>query len=156
MKIDWKKCDYSYEEVIENSMDYIDRRMLYMNNTSWNQVADDIEDCLKYAINGQFRNVVGFVEGEPAVFAMFGVECSGDALRIYNLLVAPKFRGKGVGKQAVKDITDERNIFDLNRTYSRVVTSVYSDNEKSYDMFTGLGLKFMEIEDNLINMERKL
>lgn len=156
MKIEWRNCDYSFCDLIEKSMNFIDRTMLDMRYSSWNVVADDIADCLKYAKNGQFRNVVGFIDETPAVFVMFGVENSGEILRIYNLFVEPEFRGIGVGKQVVRDILDEKNIFGLDITFNKLVTSIYCDNRASYNLFSDMGLRCTENVNNILEMERGL
>lgn len=156
MKIEWKNCGSQYDRIIADSMDYIDRRMLCLEKKSWNETAKDIAENVLLGKNGQFRNVVGFVEDKPAVFVMFGTEFSGRELRVYNILVTPSMRGQGIGKQAIKDLMDERNIFGFDQTYDRIVTSVFPDNDPSYDMFVESGLGFSHYNDGLVDMERKL
>ena len=156
MKIEWKNCTSEYEKLIEKSINDIDRRMLCLEEKNWFDTARDIEENVLLGKNGQFRNVVGIVNNEPVVFVMFGTEFSGRELRIYNILVVPSKRGKGIGKQAIKDIMDDRNIFGLEKTYDRIVTSVFLDNDPSYDMFVESGLGFSHYNDGLIDMERKL
>lgn len=156
MKITWKDCDFSYVDDIEDSMDYIDRTMMCMEKTTWHETAIAIENELINCKNGQFRNVVGLINGKPAVFAMFGVECSGECLRIYNLFVPHEFRRKGIGRQAVNDILDEKNIFNLDKTYNRLATSIFSNNDASFDLFTGMDMYLTGCEDGLVGLERNL
>lgn len=130
MKIYWKKIDENDAKVIESWMSEADRKNLCMQEKGWAQTASDIWDCLQHMTNGQFRNCMGFDSSScPIVAIMFGVEECGKTLNIYNILVNPRFRGKGVAKQAIADILSEDNLFKLNKTHSKIKVSTLPDND---------------------------
>lgn len=120
MKIIWKNVEDGQDNIIESWMSADDRRNLCMQQKGWKQTASDIWDCLRFSKNGQFRNCLGFL-GDPArpvVAVMFGIEESGKTLNVYNIITNPKYRGKGIAKQALSDILSGDN-FSLNNTHSK-------------------------------------
>ncbi len=142
MEIKWKKIGEADENQIESWLNPLDRKFLCMSEKTWGKTASEISDCLKLMRNGQFRNVIGFVDGKAAVALMFGVEESGNVLNIYNIVVNPNFRGSGVGKQALKDVFLNR--FSLNKTYSTVKTSVFKENASAQKLFMSCGFKITD------------
>lgn len=142
MEIKWKKIGEADENQIESWLNPLDKKFLCMSEKSWGGTASEISDCLKLMRNGQFRNVIGFVDGKAAVALMFGVEESGNVLNIYNIVVNPNFRGRGVGKHALKDVLLNR--FSLNKTYSAVKTSAFKENASAQKLFMACGFKILD------------
>ena len=156
MELRWKNFQSYHEILIDNWASDKDKKSLCMEKKSWKETADDIEDCLKYATNGQFRNVVGYIENEPVVAVMFGTECSGKVLKIYNILVSPKHRSKGIAKQTIKTIASDQNVFRLNQTYSKLsipVLSMWSNFGKS---LMDMGLNNVEHHKGYVDLSVNL
>lgn len=142
MKIEWKNMGTEDEEEINSWLSQEDKKMLCMEGKSWQETANDIEDCLNLMKDSQFRNVVGYIKNKPVCALMFGVEFSGEILRIYNIVVNPNYRGIGIGKEAIKDVLLEENVFDLNKTYFKITTSVFPENKNSIKLFNSLNFEF--------------
>lgn len=140
MNINWKNIDKKSQNEVESWLSEADRQNLCMQSKNWQETAEDISSCLKNMKNGQFRNVVGYINNQPAVALMFGVEHSGEVLNLYNIIVNPQFRYKGVGKQAVKDLINNGNkIFNLNKTYKEIKASTLPMNNISKKLFSTCG-----------------
>ena len=127
-----------------------------MENKNWQETAADINDCLKYMSNSQFRNSIGFIDGYPVCAIMFGVEFCGQLLRIYNLVVNPEVRDIGIGSQAVRDVFTSENKFNLNKTFNKVIGAVYPENKASIKMLERMGFKRQKREDGLTDFEKDL
>lgn len=121
MRILWEKINGQNEKLIESWMSENDKHNLCMETKNWTDTARDISLCLKDMNNGWFGQYLGYVgsPAQPVVAIMLGIEESGKALNLYNIIVNPSFRGLGIAKQAIRDIFDE-NCFSLNKTYSRI------------------------------------
>lgn len=140
MKFEWKKIKNNEEKIINTWLTVADRQNLCMTDKSWQETANDIKDCLKSMKNGQFRDVLGYLNNQPAVAMMFGVEHSGDILNLYNIVVNPTFRHKGVAKQAVMSlIYNAEKEFNLKPTYRQIKASVVPKNTISKNLFLGSG-----------------
>lgn len=137
MKIVWKKIEKEDYITIEKWLSGADRHNLCMEKKSWKQTAEDVEDCLKFMDNSEFRNVIGYVGETPIIAVMLGVE-NEELLNIYNILVSPKHRHVGVGKQAIADIVN-RNALLLDKKFSKVKVSVVPENDKVKNFFSNLG-----------------
>lgn len=151
MNIEWRKINDKDEKILKSWLNETDRKMLCMQDKSWQQTAKDIEDCLKYMPDSQFRNAIGFCNGNPVCAIMFGVELSGRVLRIYNLLVNPACRCQGIGKQAIRDVFSKENKFCLKRTFSKVVGAVYPENFSSIRLCNSVGLSDKSKNDEYID-----
>ena len=142
MEIIWRPIEDKDEKIINSWLDNDAKKMLCMENVSWQQTASDIGECLSIMNNAQFRNAIGYVDGEPVCALMFGVEFSGKILRLYNILVAPKHRNKGVAKSAMEDILSNENKFKLNKTYDKIVFSILPENKISEKLAKTFNFKF--------------
>ena len=91
MKISWKKVDKNDQILIESWMSNIDRHNLCMEKQDWATTARGINECLKDMKNGEFFELLGFVGSKPAVAMMLGIEESGNALNLYNIILNPLF-----------------------------------------------------------------
>ena len=138
MELRWKNFQNYHEIMVDNWASYKDKKNLCMEEKTWKETADDIEECLNLAQNGQFRNVVGYLGNEPVVAVMFGTEFSGQVLKIYNILVNPLYRRKGIAKQTIKTIASKENVFRLIQTYSKLSVPVLS-------VWSGFGKGLMDM-----------
>lgn len=129
MKISWKNVEKSDQCMIESWMSKSDRHSLCMEEQDWATTARSIYECLKQMKNGQFRECLGYVGSQPAVALMLGVEESGNALNLYNIIVNPRFRGRGIGTQAIADMLGDQNTFMLNKTYSQFKVFTKPENQ---------------------------
>lgn len=154
MEIIWKNFRKENGIEIENWLSDEDRKNLCLTEKNWEETADDIASCLKLMENGQFRNVVGFFNGEAVVALMFGVEFSGARLNIYNILVNPSKRGKGFGKEAIRSIFSSKNVFCLNKTYNKIVAFVFPQNDCGKKLFSGLGFEIYKKEGEFVVFEK--
>ena len=135
--IKWKNMTPEEEFRLRTWQSADDKKMLCMQE-SWGKTAGIIEGCLKYMPNSQFRNCIGFYKDEPVCAIMFGVE-NGKVLKIYELLVRPKFRWLGIGKQAIIDVLSEENKFKLSKTYDKVLGYVLPENLYAMKLLQKLG-----------------
>ena len=156
MELRWKNIDKSDEAIVENWLTERDRKMLCMEEKSWKETANDIEDCLKFAKDGQFRNVIGYLDNKPVVAMMFGVEFSGQHLRIYNILVPKKLRRKGIAERSIMDIFSPKNLFKINKTYNKVVTAIVPGNDESLYLFTNLGFRDLIKKEGFIELSKRV
>lgn len=145
MKIVWK--DINDENLIDSWLSDADKHNLCMTEKSWQQTAADISDCLKYMTNGQFKNVVGYINNQPAVAMMFGIEHSGKVLNLYNIAVNPLFRHRGIAKQAISDLLHKnQQIFGLKNTFDEIKASVTPQNTISKKLFFDSGFKSCQFD----------
>ena len=55
--------------------------------------------------------------GCVAVAMMLGIEESGNALNLYNIILNPLFRGQGIGSQAIAEVFGNDNAIAVNKEY---------------------------------------
>lgn len=127
MKIEWRNIGFEENEIIENWLSNLDRQSLCMANKNWAQTAEDIEDCLKYMRGGQFKNLMGYLAGKPAVALMFGIEHE-KTLNLYNIVVNPAIRGKGVATDAILSLTNNDKALNITQPYNKIVVSALPEN----------------------------
>lgn len=155
MELKWRKIVDRDENIIKSWLSQNDKKMLCMEQKSWQQTAKDIEDCLKFMPDSQFRNAIAYCGETPVCAMMVGVEYSGKVLRIFNPLVNPNCRCQGIGKQAIRqairDVFSHKNKFNLNRTFSKVVGAVYPKNETSIKLCRSAGLSDESKNDEYID-----
>lgn len=137
MKFVWKKIEKEEYITIEKWLSSADRHNLCMEKKSWKQTAEDIEDCLNFMDNSEFRNVMGYIGETPVIAIMLGIE-NEELLNIYNILVSPKYRHLGVGKNAITDIINN-NALLLDKNFSKIKVSVVPENDKVKNFFSNLG-----------------
>lgn len=129
MKISWKKVDKNDQILIESWMSNIDRHNLCMEQQDWATTARGINECLKDMKNGEFFELLGFVGSKPAVAMMLGIEESGNALNLYNIILNPLFRGHGIGSQAIAEVFGNENAMFLKKAYSQIKVYTLPENQ---------------------------
>lgn len=129
MKISWKNVEISDQCMIESWMSESDRHNLCMDEQDWATTARGIYECLKNMRNGKFYEVLGYVDSHPAVALMLGVEESGNALNLYNIIVNPRFRGRGIGTQAISEVLGDENVLSIKKAYSRIKVYTRPENQ---------------------------
>ena len=135
MKISWKKVDKNDQILIESWMSNIDRHNLCMEKQDWATTARGINECLKDMKNGEFFELLGFVGSKPAVAMMLGIEESGNALNLYNIILNPLFRGQGIGSQAIAEVFGNENAMFLKKTYSQIKVYTLPENQAMKKFF---------------------
>lgn len=125
----WKNVDNQSNNVINSWMSQRDKHFLCMENKTWKETAEDISDCLNFMPKSQFKNIIGEINNKPALAIMLGVEDFGATLNIYNILVNPEFRNKGIITKILSDLNKNKNIFDLKQTYNQIKMSVLPENK---------------------------
>ena len=106
--------------------------------------------------NGQFRECLGYVGSQPAVALMLGVEESGNALNLYNIIVNPRFRGRGIGTQAIADILGDQNPFMLNKTYSQFKVFTKPENQVMKKILLSSGFSAPTQDGELLLYKKEL
>lgn len=129
MKISWKNVEKSDQCMIESWMSESDRHNLCMEEQDWATTARGIYECLKNMRNGKFYEVLGYVDSHPAVALMLGVEESGNALNLYNIIVNPRFRGRGIGTQAISEVLGDENVLSIKKAYSQIKVYTRPENQ---------------------------
>ena len=79
--------------------------------------------------NGKFYEVLGYVDSHPAVALMLGVEESGNALNLYNIIVNPRFRGRGIGAKAISEVLGDENVLSIKKAYSQIKVYTRPENQ---------------------------
>lgn len=156
MKLIWKKIDDEDEKIINSWLSNNDKKMLCMENVTWQETAKDISECLSLMKNAQFRNVIGCLDGKPVCAVMFGVEFSGEVLRLYNIVVSPQYRNIGIAKSVLNDILSNENVFELNKTYKKIILSILPENKISEKLAKSFNFKFEGINDNYYDFSCEL
>lgn len=129
MKISWKNVEKNDQNMIENWMSKSDRHNLCMEEQDWATTSRGIFECLKDMRNGKFYEVLGYVDSRPAVALMLGVEESGNALNLYNIIVNPRFRRRGIGSKAIAEVLGDENALSIKKTYSQIKVFTRPDNK---------------------------
>lgn len=129
MKISWKNVEKSDQCMIESWMSESDRHNLCMEEQDWATTARGIYECLKDMRNGKFYEVLGYVDSHPAVALMLGVEESGNALNLYNIIVNPRFRGRGIGAKAISEVLGDENVLSIKKAYSQIKVYTRPENQ---------------------------
>ena len=115
--------------MIESWMSESDRHNLCMEEQDWATTARGIYECLKDMRNGKFYEVLGYVDSHPAVALMLGVEESGNALNLYNIIVNPRFRGRGIGAKAISEVLGDENVLSIKKAYSQIKVYTRPENQ---------------------------
>lgn len=129
MKIQWKNIENNHYCMIEGWMSKDDRHSLCMEEQDWATTSRGIFECLKDMRNGKFYEVLGYVDSRPAVALMLGVEESGNALNLYNIIVNPRFRRRGIGSKAIAEVLGDENALSIKKTYSQIKVFTRPDNK---------------------------
>ena len=129
MKISWKNVEKNDQSMIESWMSKSDKHNLCMEEQDWATTSRGIFECLKDMRNGKFYEVMGYVDSCPAVALMLGVEESGKALNLYNIIVNPLFRGRGIASQAISEVLGDKNALSIKKTYSQIKVFTRPDNQ---------------------------
>lgn len=137
MKIEWKNFDEDCYKILDEWLSNSDKHNLCMENKSWKQTACDIDDCLRVMDNSQFKNIMGFADDVPVVAIMFGIEQI-KVLNVYDLVVNPTLRGRGVATRVIKMLLNGDRSLKLEKPYQKVIASTLPDNKNMQNLFTKL------------------
>lgn len=161
MKIDWKSIGQEQIKIINGWLTGQDKHNLCLTEKSWEQTAFDINDCLKNMDNAQFKNIIGYINGSPAVAIMFGVEHL-DILNLYNIIVNPKCRHMGIAKEVLLQLLNNEKSLNIIRQYKKVKASVLPENEVAIKLFNclnfdclGFNGEYVLFEKNIIKTNQK-
>ena len=138
MKIKWKEIGKADYRTIESWLCGQDKINLCMQTKNWEKTATDIGDCLELMDNSQFKNLIGFVDDQPVVAVMFGIEQI-KVLNLYNIVVNPKYRNHGVAKNAIMQLVKNDASLEISKPYEKVVASTLPDNKNVQKLFERLG-----------------
>ena len=154
MKISWKNVEKSDQCMIESWMSESDRHNLCMEEQDWATTARGIYECLKDMRNGKFYEVLGYVDSHPAVALMLGVEESGNALNLYNIIVNPRFRGRGIGAKAISEVLGDENVLSIKKAYSQIKVYTRPENQVMKKILLSQGFSAL-IEDGEFLFHKK-
>lgn len=137
MQIEWKIIDDKEVKIINDWLTMQDKYNLCMTKQDWKQTALNIEECLKIMNNAQFKNIIGYVNNNPVLAMMFGVE-SIEVLNLYNIVVNPDFRNMKVAKTAIMQLLKNDKSLNLIKPYKKVIASVMPENRHALNLFQSL------------------
>ena len=156
MKINWKNIEQKDEGTIESWLSSkSDRRNLCMTQKGWNQTASEIQECFKCMDNSEFKNIIGFVNDEPVVALMYGIENIG-ILNLYNIIVSPKQRQKGVAKKVLLALLENDKSLNNNQFYNMVRASALPDNENVLHLFENLEFNNLGFDGEYVVFEKEI
>lgn len=127
MEIEWENINNKHWQIVESWLSNEDKQNLCLTQKSWQQTAKDINECLNLMQNSQFKNIIGYVNGKPAVAIMFGIESIG-VLNLYNIVINPKLRNMGIGKEVLLKLLNKDKCLNLNKPFNKVCASVLKEN----------------------------
>ena len=153
MQIEWKNIENNEVEIINSWLSKEDKHNLCMEEKGWKQTATDIGDCLNIMQNAEFKNIMGYVNGKPAVAVMFGVEQI-EALNLYNIVVNPKCRNRGVAKEVIKQLLAKDKSLNLTKPYNKVMASVLPDNDCVIELFKNLNFNNLGFNGEYVVLEK--
>lgn len=153
MQIEWKKIKNGEVEIINGWLSCEDKHNLCMEEKSWRQTANDIEECINIMPNAEFKNIMGYVNGKPAVAVMFGVEQI-EALNLYNIVVNPKCRHRGVAKEVVGQLLAKDKSLNLTKPYNKVMASALPNNDCIIELFKGLNFNNLGFNGEFVVFEK--
>lgn len=155
MKIEWKIINSNDIKIINSWLTEQDRHNLCMATKSWEQTAFDIGDCLKYMDNAQFKNVIGYINGIPALALMFGIE-STQTLNLYNIVVNPKCRHMGLAKQSLLQLLKNDKSLHLTEPYQKVLASVLPENKEALSLFKSLNFENLGFDGEYVVFKKDI
>lgn len=155
MEIKWKIIEDNEIKIIDSWLTLQDKQNLCMTEKSWKQTAYDIEDCLKTMDRAQFKNIIGYINGKPAVAMMFGIEQI-EALNLYNIVVNPKCRRKGVAKVSIIQLLKNDKTLKLAIPYKKVMASVLPENFQMFKVFNALEFKNLGFDGEYFIFEKDI
>ena len=154
MEIVWKKINNKENQEINNWLTTQDKHNLCMTKKSWKQTACDISECLQNMDGAEFKNIVGYLNGKPVVAVMFGVEQI-KALNLYNIVVHPAYRNRGIAKHVVKQLLNNDKSLRLSKYYDRVVVSTLPDNTEAQTLFKVLNFDSLGFDGEYVVFEKE-
>ena len=155
MQIEWKSIENKEYEIINSWLSSLDKHNLCMTEKNWKQTAHDIQDCLKIMDNAQFKNIIGYVNGKPVVAVMFGIEQI-KVLNLYNIVVNPKFRNRGIAKGVICQLLKKDKTLKLTQPYNKVIASTLPDNVKVQQMFKDLSFQNLGFDGEYVVYEKNI
>ena len=153
MEIEWVNIEGKEQEIVNGWLSDSDKHNLCMSKKGWMQTAKDIEDCLRYMSNSQFKNLMGYVNEKPAVALMFGIE-HGKILNLYNIVVNPVYRNKGVAKASVLKLLKNDRGLNITEQYKKVQVSALTDNLKMEALLTNLNFTSLGFNGEYVVFEK--
>ncbi len=154
MQIDWKNIDDKEVEEINSWLTIQDKHNLCMSEKNWEQTACDINDCLQYMDNAEFRNLIGYIKGNPAVAVMFGIEQI-KVLNLYNIVVNPKYRHMGIAKEVVLQLLSNDKSLNLSQTYEKVIVSTMPNNKEAQNLFISMNFDNLGFDGEYVVFEKE-
>ena len=127
MEIIWEEIHDA--SMIDAWMSERDKTNLCMQKKNWQETAFDIEECLKFMKKSAFVNKLGYIEGEPALAIMFGIENKGTILNLYNIIVAPRFRNQGICKKTLKMLLSDNSKLNIPSSVQQITVSALPEND---------------------------
>lgn len=161
MELIWKSIDNKEIKILNAWLTRQDKHNLCMTQKSWEQTAFDINDCLKNMDNVQFKNIMGYANGQPVVAIMFAIENTG-VLNLYNIVVNPVCRNMGIAKNAIIQLLKNDSSLKLIVPYKKVKASTLPDNEEAQQLFKSLNFdnlgyngEYVVFEKGITNINEK-
>jgi len=154
MQIDWKNIDDKEVKEINSWLTIQDKNNLCMSEKSWKQTACDIDDCLQYMDNAEFKNIIGYINGKPAVAVMFGIEQI-RVLNLYCIAVKPKYRHMGIAKEVILQLLNNDKSLNLSKPYEKVVASTIPNNKEAQKLFTSLNFDDLGFDGEYVVFEKE-
>ena len=151
----WKNIGSKEIKQLNNWLSEQDKHNLCMQEKIWEQIAADIDDCLRIMDNAQFKNIMGFVEGNAIVALMFGIEHI-ETLNLYNIAVNPKYRNMGIAKKVVLKLLNNDKSLNLTSKYKTVKASVLPDNAEALKLFKSLNFKNLGFDGEYVVFEKDI
>lgn len=145
MQIEWKNIEKEDYLTLDKWLSKEDKFNLCMETKSWEQTANDINECLKYMNGSQFKNIMGYINNHPVVALMFGIEHI-DALNLYCITVNPKFRGMGIAKDIIDQLLAKDKSLKLSQPFNRVILSVKPQNTSMIKLLKKLNFTYEEFD----------
>lgn len=153
MEISWKKIQDDDIVEIGKWLSEEDKHNLCMTQKGWEQTAQDIENCLKLLDGGQFVNIIGYINGKPAVAVMFGIEHPA-MLNLYNIVVNPKFRHFGVAKTVMTMLLKNDVGIGITKPYQKIKVSTLPGNAKMQCLLIGMGFSGKGFDGDYLVFEK--
>jgi len=105
--------------------------------------------------NSEFKNIIGFVNDEPVVALMYGIENIG-ILNLYNILVSPKQRNKGIAKKVLLTLLENDKSLNNNQFYNMVRASALPENENVLHLFENLAFNNLGFDGEYVVFEKEI
>ena len=124
-----------------------------MREKSWKQTASDIEQCFKEMkhIDAEFKNLLGYKDGEPVCAMMFGIQ--NGILHLYNITVNPEFRGAGIMGEVISFLMRKMTTKDFKIPYDAIRVPTLPENERMQRGLDNMGFANLGFNDGYVIFE---